>query len=144
MLDEIKQREICAILAVGCSRRVAARYVGCDPGTITNTAEREPEFREALERAESRHEVLNLTSLQAAAREGRYWRAAAWILERRYPHRYAQRKDGWLSSEQVAQLLAQLADVVMAEVPQKYRKRVLERVEKLGVVVGRRPRKKKE
>ena len=48
VLDEGKQREIVAILTMGCSRRTAAQYVGCAPNTIQSTAERDPKFAEKL------------------------------------------------------------------------------------------------
>ena len=52
VLDEIKRREILAILAVGGSRRVAAKYVGCAVSTIQNTADRDPQFAAQLHRME--------------------------------------------------------------------------------------------
>ncbi len=116
MLTEVKRREIFAILAVGCSRTVAARYVGCHPITILRTARKDPEFAEALEAAESRHEIGHLTHINAAAKEGRYWRAAAWALERRYPDRYGRRKARTVTVDQISQALAQFADVILEEV----------------------------
>ena len=47
VLDPTKRQRIAALLAVGCSRRVAARYVGCSPSTITRTAARDPASRGA-------------------------------------------------------------------------------------------------
>jgi len=35
LLDESKRRVIIALVTNGSSRRVAARYVGCAPSTIT-------------------------------------------------------------------------------------------------------------
>lgn len=129
ILDEAKQREICAILAVGCSRAVAARYVGCHVQTIRNTAGRDENFALALEQAESRDEIAHLANINKAAQEGRYWRAAAWALERKYPDRYAQRDPRVFSIEQVSQVLAQFADVILEEVPNPaQRKHILARL----------------
>jgi hypothetical protein len=116
ILTEVKRREIFAILAVGCSRTVAARYVGCHPATIRNTAKREPEFAVALEQAESQHEIRHLTHINAAAKEGRYWRAAAWALERMNPDRYARRRPNTITVQQVSEVLAQFASVMLEEV----------------------------
>lgn len=116
LLTLIKQREICAILAVGCSRAVAARYVGCSVQTIRRTAEKDAAFAAELEKAESLHEILHLKHINQAAREGRYWRAAAWTLEHRYPERYGTRRPASLTFEQMYQALAQLADVLIAEI----------------------------
>jgi hypothetical protein len=115
-LTEVKRREICAILAVGCSRTAAARYVGCHPDTIRNTAKREPEFAAEIEQAESQHEIRHLTHINAAAKEGRYWRAAAWALERTYPDRYGRRRPHTLNLDQMSQVLAQFAGVILEEV----------------------------
>jgi hypothetical protein len=116
VLTEVKRREICAILAVGCTRTVAARYVGCHVDTIRRTALKDPEFAEALEAAESQHEIGHLTHINAAAKEGRYWRAAAWALERKYPDRYGRRKARTLTVDQMSQAIAQFADVIFEEV----------------------------
>lgn len=115
-LDDVEQSEICAILAVGCSRTVAAHYVGCDRRTIQSTALRDPDFAAALEKAESKHEIAHLTHINAAAKESRYWRASAWALERAYPNRYGQREAQSITVEQISQVLAQFADAILDEV----------------------------
>jgi hypothetical protein len=142
VLDDGKKREICAILAVGCSRAVAARYVGCHPGTIRNTALREEEFALQLEQAESRHEILHLSHINSAAKEGRYWRAAAWALERKYPDRYGQRHPDVITIEQISQVLAQFADVIFEEIEEpEYRQRVLARLTDLTAGLNAAPAK---
>lgn len=118
VLNEIKKREICAILTVGCSRVRAAQYVGCHPDTIRNEARRDDEFAADLEHAESHHEINHLKHINDAAKEGRYWRAAAWVLERRYPDRYGRRKANTITIEQMSQALAQFADVMLEELPE--------------------------
>lgn len=129
VLDEGKRREICAILAVGCNRETAAKYVGCHRTTITKTAQRDEGFALALEQAESKYEILHLSHINKAATEGRYWRAAAWALERKYPARYGQSHGQLLSIEQVRQVLSQFADVLLEEVPEDPdRQRILERL----------------
>lgn len=132
LLNDVKRGEICAILAVGCSRSVAARYVGCHVTTIRRTADRDEAFAKSLEHAESQHEILHLTYINKAAKEGRYWRAAAWALERTYPNRYAQRRAQAVTIEQVSQVLAQFADAILEEVTdQGQRERILARLSEL-------------
>jgi len=132
LLDEGKQREICAILAVGCSRQTAARYVGCHRITILRTARVDEKFRRSILHAESQHEILHLTHINKAAKEGRYWRAAAWALERKYPSRYSQRDPHLFTLEQVSQVLSQFADVITSEVRKAAdRKRILARLSDL-------------
>jgi hypothetical protein len=128
-LDETKQREVCAILAVGGTRRMAAHYVGCHPETIRRRALREPEFAAQLRRAEVTPEITLLRSIQAAAADPKQWRAAAWALERLYPDRYAARGPRTIGLDQMKQIVEQLANVVLSEVPVKqYRGRILKRL----------------
>jgi hypothetical protein len=132
VLTDVKRSEICAILAVGCSRTTAARYVGCHPDTIRNTAKREPEFAEALAQAETKHEIQHLAHINAAAKEGRYWRAAAWALERTHPDRYGRRRPYSVSPEQLSQALAQFASIILEEVTdEELQERIFERLSEL-------------
>ena len=132
VLDHTKKCQILAIVAVGCSRRTAAQYVGCSPTTIQNTAERDPEFAEQLGHASRASEIEYLRNIKNAAKKEQYWRAAAWALERLNPEDFAQRPVGALTLQQVRTLLAQLAEIVVAEVPvADYRKRAIKSVNRL-------------
>jgi hypothetical protein len=132
VLDERKQREILAIISVGCSRRCAAYYVRCSPKTIRNTAKRDPEFAENLKQADSHGEVFWMKCINAAAKKEQYWRAAAWALEHIRPERYGKRPPEAITVDQISQLLAQFAKIVAEEIPvDKYRKAVLRRFEEL-------------
>ncbi len=136
VLDEAKKREILAIVAVGCSRSMAATYVGCAIRTIQNTAERDPTFAEKLRQAVYSTELGLLKNIRNAAKKEQYWRAAAWALERRFPERYARRGPDVITIEQVMVLLGQFSDIVAEEVPGRCRKRVLKRLEKLAKSLG--------
>lgn len=129
ILDGYKRREILAILSVGGSREMAAAYVGCCVNTIQNTADRDAKFAELLRRKEKQWEVGYLDNIRAAARSERYWRAAAWALERLNPERYARRGPEVITINQVKTLLTQFAEVITEEVPvAKYRKNILKRL----------------
>ena len=138
-LDEIKRHEILAILAVGGTRRVAAAYVGCSVRTIQNTARRLPEFAEMLTQIEQSMEVNLLKYVREAAKEPRYWRAAAWALERLRPERYARRGPDVITLDQIRRLMAQLAAILSEEVPEKYRKNVLKRLGAVFADLGHTP-----
>jgi len=141
VLDEIKQREILAILSVGCSRRTAARYVGCAHSTIQRTAHRDPEFAAKLRQAENRQEFSYLGNIQQAARKPQYWRAAAWFLERVFPEKYARRGPDVITVDQIRQVLAQFAQIIVAEVPvAKYRQKIIKRLEVLTASLCRAPK----
>jgi hypothetical protein len=142
VLDEGKKREILAILAVGGSRRVAASYVGCAVSTIQSTACRDAEFGQAIRHAEHQSELAYLKNIQTAAKKEQYWRAAAWALERRNPNEYGRRKPDVLTPEQVTFLLAQLAEIVLSEVPvASFRKKILKRLDALYSALRRSAKK---
>ena len=116
VLDEIKRREIIAILSVGCSQRTAANYVGCSPSTIGYTAERDPEFAEQISRAQHSQELRYLKNVQKAADQEKYWRAAAWFLERKFPDEYGRRGPNVITITQIKDLWARFAEIIIAEV----------------------------
>ncbi len=128
VLDEIKKGQIIAMLAVGCSRRTAAKFIGCDVKTIANTAEREPAFAERLRQTENSQEYTHLKNIQDAAKQDKYWRAAAWVLERRFPDDYGRRGPHVVTVNQIRELLARFAEIIVEEVPvPEYRKNILKR-----------------
>jgi hypothetical protein len=145
VLDEIKKREIAAIVSMGCSRRTAARYVGCSPSTIQNTADRDETFAEKLERARSQAVVTHVKNINSAAKKAQYWRAAAWALERLCPEDYAAPHADTLNSDQVFKLLAYLSRVVVEELPVgEYRKKIMKRLdEMIKTIVAVSPEKHK-
>ncbi|QDU54976.1 helix-turn-helix domain-containing protein [Aeoliella mucimassa] len=81
VLDEVKQREICALITAGMSLRKVARYVGCDRKTIYRERQADPEFDRRVRRAEMAADLTPLELMRRAA--ATHWRAAAWMLERR-------------------------------------------------------------
>ena len=129
ILDGYRRCEILAILTAGGTRDTAAKYVGCSVPTIQNTADRDPKFAEKLRKAEQGTEIAYLENIRKAARNERYWRAAAWALERINPSRYARRSPDAITIEEIKDLLGQLAEIITEEVPvAKYRKGILKRL----------------
>lgn len=120
--------EILAILSVGCSRKVAARYVGCLPREIQKTAKEDADFALALQHAEEQAEITSMKSINAAARQERYWKAAAWILERKNPEEFRLRSPGTFNAQQLNFIVEHLSKIIAEEVKAPaYRKRVLAR-----------------
>ena len=138
-LDEAKCNEILTILSVGGTRQLAAAYVGCSVRTIQNTAERCPEFGDVLRKREQSFEVAFLDNIRTAAKEPRYWRAAAWALERLIPERYGRRSPDVITLEQMHGLMAQLAKILSEEVPEHFRKNVLKRLGAVFADLGHTP-----
>jgi len=115
VLDEKKRNQIIALLTHGCSRRVAARYVGCAPSTITRTAMRDPEFNQQVAQAEGNCQMRALRTIWAAAKTGRYWRAAAWLLERVNSEDFADPTPRFVTEKNVKQAMNYLIEMVLKD-----------------------------
>lgn len=113
-LDEFKRREICALVSAGCGLSTAARYVGCSVRTIDREAERNPDFNEKIRRALLAAEVTPLQALRKAA--STHWRAAAWMLERIDPDRYAKPNPALLHPDTLISIVQDLVDAIVDEV----------------------------
>jgi hypothetical protein len=129
VLDESKMQTVLSLLSVGCSRTTAARFVNCDPKTIYNTAKRDPKFAEQLGRAENMSEYRFLSRIAKAGDETRYWRSAAWGLERMFPDRFGRRSPESVTPQQLAVFISRMTEMLVEEIPvARYRKLVLARL----------------
>ena len=142
-LDEGKRHDLITLLGLGCSRRTAARYVGCTVAAIENTLRDDPEFSERVLRAEQQAEIGYLQNIKQAAKKEQYWRAAAWALERRNPEDFAARGPDVITLDQMKQLLARFAQLIMEEVPDpRYRQNILKRLDGLSADLAPSSRRK--
>jgi transposase len=131
VLDEARRRTIIALLMNGSSRRMAAAYVGCSPSTITRTAARDPEFAARLARAEGSAETEALALIRKAARKERYWRAAAWYLERRNPTDFAPCKRDVVTEDRLRRMLGSLATLVVKDISEEKFEQILDRLDQI-------------
>jgi IS30 family transposase len=115
VLDEVKRREICALVSAGCGIEAAARYVGCAPTTIRRESLRNDDFYEALRQAELNSQLSPLRAMRRAA--ATHWRAAAWLLERTHPERFAKQDVKLLKPEHVEAIMTRVAETVAEEIP---------------------------
>ena len=113
LADPLKRREICTLIGVGAGYDGAARHVGCSVATIRREAERDPEFAEQLAAAETAAGLSPLQALRIAANNN--WRAAAWLLERTYPDRFARRTPESIAPSEVRTLLDEVANIMADE-----------------------------
>jgi hypothetical protein len=133
-LDAKRQREFCELLKMGVPRHVAARKIHTSVATIERTAGRDAGFRRELEQAEVELEVTQLRNLHVAAKDPKYWRAAAWSLERRHPGRYGVRRAQGLTAQQLGMMLQRFTEVILDEVPEvERRQRLLGRMHEMAV-----------
>jgi hypothetical protein len=108
-LSDTNQYEICAMVACGCTLQAAAQYACCSVVTIRREARRNPEFHERLRKATIQAQVTPVNVLHDFA--CRDWKAAAWLLERTHPERFAKRPACTYTEAQVADLLGRICDV---------------------------------
>jgi hypothetical protein len=128
VLDTVKQVQVTAIVGVGCSQALAADYVGCASSTIQRTADREPAFGKALRKAKGNSELSLVNCIRNAAKQPKYWRAAAWALERGFPDKYGCRGPDVITVEQIDVLIARFSEIIVHEVSVQARKRILKQV----------------
>ena len=93
------QDKIVNALRAGNYQETAAKYAGISDKTFYEWMRRgesdDPkeaifvEFRQAVEKAKSDAEVRDVALIDKAASDGT-WQAAAWKLERKYPHRWGR------------------------------------------------------
>tara|TARA_Y100000310_G_scaffold216327_1_gene217368 strand:+ start:261 stop:632 length:372 start_codon:yes stop_codon:yes gene_type:complete len=91
------QENIARAITAGNYQDVAAQYAGISPATFylwMQKAEdgKHPflEFSEAIKKAHADYEVRNVAIIGSAAQKT--WQAAAWLLERRNPDRWANKE----------------------------------------------------
>ncbi len=114
VLDEAKQREICALIATGCSLEAAASYVECAPNTIRREADRNPDFGRRLREARLQAQLSPLQAMRKAANN--HWRAAAWMLERADPEHFDRRPSPAFRAKQARALKHDILAVLSAEI----------------------------
>ena len=131
-ISEIKQREILALLSVGCSRRTAARYVNCTQKAIDELAQANPEFAEKLRRAEANMEIESIKNMFNAAKQEKNWRASAWLLERKSPEEFLKKKPDVIPAGLLDTPLNRIVTLLIEECPAAVQRKGL--LKKLDVI----------
>jgi hypothetical protein len=95
--------KICAILAAGCDRETAAGVAECTIVDIARAIANLASFAIKVRHAEATAEFRHMQNILNATKDGKYWRASVWWLERRSPERFARRPPGAITSRQLEQ-----------------------------------------
>jgi len=114
VLDEVKQREVCALVSAGCSLQAAANYVQCATNTIRREAARNPDFGRRFRDARLQAQLSPLQAMRKAAAS--HWRAAAWMLERGDPEHFARRPAPAFRPKQAQALRDDIAAILNVEI----------------------------
>ena len=81
--------KILKAIAVGAPYTHACNYAGIGFDAFNEWRQKYPEFSEQIKEAEGKAAVGWLAKIEKAASDGN-WTAAAWKLERRYPHDFGK------------------------------------------------------
>ena len=117
VLDDANRAKILALLRNGSSRRGHAG--GLHPQHHHPHRRHDPAFNAELLQAERTLEVEALRAIRTATKEVRYWRAAAWMLERKNSDESPSARPRSTPQAELAQLLAQLVVYSMQHVARK-------------------------
>jgi IS30 family transposase len=133
-LTQQERNEVLGLLSLGCSRTTAAKSIHRSPVTLREDILAHPKFAEEVAKAESGTEVFYLSKIRKAATKEQYWRAAAWVLERRLPERYGIKKAKALTSEQVQKFMTACLQIITEEITDEEQKeKIFQRLdEELG------------
>ncbi|MBX3435634.1 MAG: hypothetical protein KF847_20140 [Pirellulales bacterium] len=130
MADEEQRRAVCALVSLGAGVDAAARHVGCSTWTIRREAQRDETFARQLQEAETAAALMPLRMIRRAAEN--HWRAAAWLLERMCPERFAPRRPDAVAPGELKALLDKTAAILADECyDEAQRTRVVERLRQL-------------
>jgi transposase len=124
VLDETKKRQVVSMLLDGCTRRAIARFFQCSLSTISRTAQRDPEFGEKVARAERGQEIWSARTVTRTCQQDKYWRAAAWVLERRAPEVYGKPQPGKYTGREVLRIVGEILETIEEDLSPEMRERV--------------------
>lgn len=111
-LNPERCRDLLAYVSAGLRLEHAARYVGCSVRTVRREADANDQFRRDLAAAELsvRSDPEKLMGRAA----GSHWRAAAWMLERREPHRFGRRRADSCGPRELEEICTTIMEVALA------------------------------
>jgi len=115
MLTEDQMNKVCTVVKAGGDLATATGYAECDTRELVNTLDAIKHFAKEVRFAEATVELQHMTNVLKAsnAKDGRYWRASVWWLERRSPERFARRPAGAITPTQLKQAIHTLNEMML-------------------------------
>jgi IS30 family transposase len=114
VLDDLKRRDICTLISAGCGMGEAARYVGCSVSTIRREILQNEEFKQRIRGSELCAQLESLRAMRKAS--ATHWRAAAWMLERTNPRRFAKPCLKSLRAEDIYSVIKEVVECAADEI----------------------------
>jgi hypothetical protein len=99
-----RQKKILALLRSGLPRVTVCLLAGIGRTQFYAWLKANRTFRTAVKRAEGTVERRWMGLIEKAARDPKHWTAAAWLMERRWPEKYALRMARMIEAEREAML----------------------------------------
>lgn len=117
------------MLAMGCDRLTACRFLRHQPAQLAQAIEGDPELAARLYQAEATAEFKHMKTLHEAAKDPTNWRVCVWWLEVHAPERFVSRSPHSLTAKQLLQAIEDLAGIIADAVEKPDdQQRVLERL----------------
>ena len=98
-------------------------------------------IRQTTRRCPAGADMKSLRLIDRATDQEKYWRAAAWILERRNPEEYGHRAADTFTAEQVGEIVSGFHRAVMAAVPGECHDKLMEVFDEAMSDIARRVRR---
>lgn len=109
------RKKLLAGVAEGVSLRRLCGSLGVPENQVYDRRANDPEFAKQWSEALLKFERGRLGAIRDRARDE--WKAQAWLLERRWPDEYGQRKPGSLTPDQVTAYLRRVAIIASELLP---------------------------
>jgi hypothetical protein len=119
---------------MGCSRKQAAEHVGIGPSTLFRALREDRNFATQLRRATMQQDITPLRRILEQSQTS--WRAAAWILERQNPSRYARRSPMMVTRADCMAFLKSVLGFLIKGPCLEDRQRVLENLKRLDELLS--------
>ncbi len=114
-LNFLRRTQAIQLAQTGLSLKAIASCLGCSFKTLARERDRDPYFRDALDRAQADAAADPLDRVRRHAASD--WRAAAWLLERTRPEEFAPRRTVRLRSDELDAVCERLIEAAMETQP---------------------------